>query len=293
MFFRLRNDEGCFSVENTVKINSNISSLNTQRTLDKTDKNTATTMQHLSSGRQINSAKDDAAGMAIALQFAAQIVGSQQATRNTNDGISMLQTAEGGLEQATDDLQRMRELAVQSANVTNSPNDRQALQAEYSQLQSGVSQNIENTDFNGVKVLSDSQSLEFQTGPNADPATNRTVVSINNILADSDMKVAVQTSDISSQGLSSSAISQIDAALDKVTAERSRIGASLNKMESTVNNLGSSIESQSAARSRIEDADYAKETSNLARDLILKEASIAVLGHSKVNSNLVLGLLNK
>ena len=250
-------------------------------------------MQRLSSGRRINSAKDDAAGLAIALKFAAQIVGSQQATRNTNDGISLLQVAEGGLQQATDDLQRMRELAVQSANGTNSSSDRQAMQAEYSQLQSGISQSIANTDFNGVNVLTDSQSLALQTGPNADPATNQTVININNVLADSDVKVALQTSEITSQVASGDAIAQIDAALDKISGERAKIGASINRLGSTVNNLATSVENQSAARSRIEDADYAKETSNLTRDLILQKASIAVLGHAKVNSKLVLGLLNK
>ncbi|MDH5258260.1 MAG: flagellin, partial [Gammaproteobacteria bacterium] len=219
--------------------------------------------------------------------------GSQQAARNTNDGVSMLQTAEGGLHEASGNLHRMRDLAVQSANATNAPSDREALQVEFAELQGEITRTIESTDFNGNKVLNESQNLEFQTGPNADPATNKTIVSTSNVLADSDVSTAVNTSEITTQAASGAAITEIDAALDKINMERARLGASQNRMESTVRNLETSAESQSASRSRIEDADYAKETSNLARDIILNKAGIAALSHANVNSKLVSGLLNK
>ena len=273
-----------------MKINTNIMSLNSQRSLNKNDSSTATSVERLSSAKRINSAKDDAAGLAIALRFAAQIAGSSQAARNTNDGVSMLQTAEGGLHEATANLQRMRDLAVQSANGTNASSDRQALQTEFSELQSEVSRTVESTDFNGTKVLDSGSTLEFQTGPNAG---NTTVVATSNVLADADVNTAVTTSEITTQAASGAAITEIDAALEQVNMERARLGAAQNRMESTVRSLESSIEHQSASRSRIEDADYAKETSNLARDIILNKAGIAALSHANVNSKLVSGLLNK
>ena len=268
-------------------------SLNSQKALNTNDKNTSTSVERLSSGKRINSAKDDAAGLAIALRFAAQISGSMQAARNANDGVSMIQTAEGGLNETTANLQRMRDLAVQSANGTNSSSDRQALQTEFGELQGEISRTIESTDFNGTKVLNNSQSLEFQTGPNADPATNITIVSTSNVLANADVSMALNTSEITSQTTSSTAITEIDAALSQVNSERARLGAAQNRMESTVRNLETSVVGQSASRSRIEDADYAKETSNLARDLILNKAGITALSHANINSQLVSGLLNK
>jgi len=276
-----------------MKINTNLMSLNSQKALNTNDKNTSTSVERLSSGKRINSAKDDAAGLAIALRFAAQISGSMQAARNANDGVSMIQTAEGGLNETTANLQRMRDLAVQSANGTNSSSDRQALQTEFGELQGEISRTIESTDFNGTKVLNNSQSLEFQTGPNADPATNITIVSTSNVLANADVSMALNTSEITSQTTSSTAITEIDAALSQVNSERARLGAAQNRMESTVRNLETSVVGQSASRSRIEDADYAKETSNLARDLILNKAGITALSHANINSQLVSGLLNK
>jgi len=273
-----------------MKINSNVMALNTQRALNKNSVTTATTVERLSSGKRINSAKDDAAGLAIALKFAAQIAGSQQAARNANDGISMLQTAEGGLQEASANLQRMRDLAVQSANGINASSDRQALQTEFSALQNEVSRTIESTDFNGTKVLDSGQSLEFQTGPNAG---NTTIVATSNVLANADVNTAVSSSEITSQAASTVAITEIDAALEQINRERARLGASQNTMESTVRSLDSSAVQQASAKSRIEDADYAKESANLARDIILQKAGIAAMSHSKVNAKLVSGLLNK
>ncbi|MDX1812430.1 MAG: flagellin, partial [Gammaproteobacteria bacterium] len=261
--------------------------------LNKSDKSTQSALQKLSSGKRINSAKDDAAGLAIALRFAAQIAGANQAARNANDGISMVQTAEGGLQEVTDNLQRMRDLAVQSANASNSASDREALNLEYSQRQAEVQRTVESTDFNGHKVLNDSANLEFQVGPNADPAVNKTIVSTSNVTADADVKAALTESELSTQDSSTDAIGKIDAALQRVNEERARLGATQNRLESTVNNLSVSSENSSAARSRIEDTDYAKQTAELTRSLILNKAGIGALAHSKVNTALVAGLLNK
>lgn len=274
-------------------INTNLSALNTQNKLNKSDKTTQSALQKLSSGKRINSAKDDAAGLAIALKFAAQITGANQATRNTNDGISLVQTAEGGLQEVSDNLQRMRELAVQSANGTNSASDREALNLEYEQRQAEVTRTVETTEFNGHKVLHDANNLEFQTGPNADPATNKTVVSTSNVLSNADVSEALTNTDLATHTASSDAITKIDAALDQVNQERARLGATQNRLESTVNNLQSSSVSSSAARSRIEDTDYAKQTAELTRSLILNKAGVGALAHSNINSSLVAGLLNK
>lgn len=274
-------------------INTNLSALNTQNKLNRTDKTTKSAMEKLSSGKHINSAKDDAAGLAIALRFAAQIAGANQAARNANDGISLVQTAEGGLQEVTTNLQEMRELAVQSANATNSASDREALQLEYGERQAEIQRTVESTEFNGHKVLNDSSNLEFQVGPNADPSTNKTVVSTSNVLANADVSEVLDNTDLSSQTSSSDAISKIDAALEQVNLERARLGATQNRLESTVNNLQVSSNSSSAARSRIEDTDYAKQTAELTRSLILNQAGIGALSHAKVNSSLVAGLLNK
>lgn len=274
-------------------INTNVSALNTQNKLNKTDKSTQSALQKLSSGKRINSAKDDAAGLAIALKFAAQIAGANQATRNANDGISMVQTAEGGLQEVTESLQRMRELAVQSANGTNSSSDREALNLEYEQRQAEVQRTVESTEFNGHKVLNDANNLEFQVGPNADASTNKTIVSTSNVLSDADINEALTNTNLTSEVSSSEAITKIDAALEQVNLERARLGATQNRLESTVNNLQVSAESGSAARSRIEDTDYAKQTAELTRSIILNKAGIGALAHSKVNASLVSGLLNK
>lgn len=274
-------------------INTNVKSINSQHVLNKNENKIAESMEKLSSGKRINSAKDDAAGLAIALRFATQIAGSRQAARNANDGISLVQTAEGGLQEVSNNLQRMRELAVQSANGTNSSADRDALQLEFGEMQGEIKRTVESTEFNGTKVLSDANNLDFQVGPNADPATNRLTVSTSNVLADAAVDDALNNSDISTQSSSTDAIAQIDAAIEQVNLERSRLGASQNRLVSTVTNLEVSHENNSAAKSRIMDTDYAKQTAELARTLILKKTGIATLSHANVSSGMVAGLLNK
>jgi len=274
-------------------INTNIKSINSQRLLNNNENKIASSMEKLSSGKRINSAKDDAAGLAIALRFATQIAGSRQAARNANDGISMVQTAEGGLHEVSNNLQRMRDLAVQSANGTNSSSDRQALQLEYAEMQGEIERTVESTDFNGTKVLNDANNMDFQVGPNADPATNRVSVSTSNVLANAAVDDALSNSQITTQTASSDAIAQIDAAIEEVNLERARLGATQSRLASTVSNQEVSYENSASAKSRIMDTDYAKQTAEQARTLILKKSGIAALSHANVSSGMVAGLLNK
>ena len=274
-------------------INTNLSAINTQNKLNKTDKSTKSAMEKLSSGKRINSAKDDAAGLAIALRFAAQMAGANQAARNTNDGISLVQVADGGLASVNDNLQRMRDLAVQSANGTNSASDRTALNLEYQQNQSSIQQTVQNADFNGIKVLNNTQNVDLQVGPNADPSTNQLTVTATNILSDPNVSGAVTQTDITTQTNSGDAITKIDAAIEQVNLERARLGATQSRLESTVSNLSNSYENSASARSRIEDTDYAKQTAELARSQILHQAGLSSLSHSYANASLVAGLLNK
>lgn len=266
---------------------------NAQLNLNRGEKAVASSMEKLSSGKRINSAADDAAGLAIALKFAAQIVGADQASRNANDGISMMQTADSGLEHVADNLQRMRELAVQSANGTYSAADRNTMQLEYQQNQVEVQHTVESTEFNGHKLLNDPASLAFQVGPNSNQSNDRTVVSTANILANAQVNDALSNSDVLSQTSGTDAIGKIDAALEHVNFERARLGATQNRLESTISNLQVSSENSAAARSRIEDTDYAKQTAELTRALILHKATLAAAAHSNISGQLVAGLLNK
>jgi len=266
---------------------------NAQININRSDKAVASSLEKLSSGKRINSAADDAAGLAIALKFAAQIVGADQASRNANDGISMMQTADSGLENVADNLQRMRELAVQSANGTYSAADRNTMQLEYQQNQAEVQHTVESTEFNGHKLLNDPASLAFQLGPNGKPPTDRTVVSTTNILANAQVNDALSNSDVLSQTTGTDAIGKIDAALEHVNVERARLGATQNRLESTISNLQVSSENSSAARSRIEDVDYAKQTAELTRALMVHKASLAAAAHSNISGQMVAGLLNR
>lgn len=274
-------------------INTNNLAINAQRNLARTEKTLSTSMERLSSGKRINSARDDAAGLAIALKFAAQVVGADQAARNANDGISMLQTAEGGMQEVTQNLQRMRELAVQAANGTYTASDRAAMNQEYEQMQASIRSTIDSTEFNGHKVLNDAASIELQVGADAESAGNKTAVGAVDLLANADIQNVLTNSALSDQTLSSDAIAKIDAALDHVSAESARFGAMQNRLESTISNLQTSSEKSSAARSRIEDTDYAKEMSELTRSLILQKSTLAMAGHANASNQLVAGLLNR
>ena len=286
-------------------VNTNIMSLNAQRNLYTSGLGQATTIQRLSSGLRVNSAKDDAAGLAIAERMNAQIRGSNVAIRNANDGISLAQTAEGALGKIGDALQRMRELAVQSANATNSSGDRTNLDAEFSQLQSEISRVVAGTTFNGTSLFTGSTSFSFQVG--AGTTSNDVVAVSRNQLsggtagtsggtaattaADAIARVT-SASDIAADATAATnAIKDIDTALDKVNSERANYGAAQNRFESVIGSLQISAENVSAARSRIMDADFAKETAELTRTQILTQAGTAMLAQANQAPQSVLSLL--
>jgi flagellin len=259
-------------------INTNLNSLNTQRNLSASQGSLATSMQRLSSGLRINSSKDDAAGLAIATKMDSQIRGQQVAIRNSNDAISFAQTAEGGLAKQTDALQRMRELAVQSLNGTNTTGDQANLDAEYQQLSAELTRITSATKFNGTAVFGASQT--FQVG--ADAGDTITTASVAG---------ATVAGAVSSTASASTAVTAIDAALATANTNRATLGAIQNRFESVVSNLQVSTENQSAAKSRIMDTDFAAETANLSRSNILQQAGTAMLAQANSSPNGVLALL--
>jgi flagellin len=269
-----------------ITINTNIASLNAQRNLSNSQADLNTSMERLSSGLRINSAKDDAAGLGISDRMTSQIRGMNQAVRNANDGISLAQTAEGALQESTNILQRIRELAVQSANDTNSAEDRASLNAEMTQLVSELDRIAGTTTFNGRGLLNGSTaSAMFHIGADA----NQTItVTISNAFAST---LGVDTESISSQSAANATISAVDAAIEGIDSMRGSLGAVQNRFESTIANLSNVSENLSAARSRILDADIAEETSVMTSKNILQQAGVSVLAQANQTPQLALSLL--
>ncbi len=271
-----------------LSVNTNMSSLNAQRNIGATQMSLSTSMQRLSSGLRVNSAKDDAAGMAISDRMTSQIRGMNVGIRNSNDAISLAATAEGTLGKVTDSLQRMRELAVQSANVTNSVDDRLNLDAEYQQLGAEVTRVLADTKFNGRNILAaDAGTLTFQVGAGSADTIDITTV---NMATNADV-TAVTGGDITLVANSTTALTNIDTALVTVAQERANYGAYQNRFESVIANLQVSVENQTAARGRITDADFATETANLSRGQILQQAGMAMLTQANQLPQQVLSLL--
>ena len=300
-------------------INTNVLSLNAQRNLAGNAASLATSINRLSTGMRVNSAKDDAAGLAISERMSAQSRGMEIARRNANDAVSLAQTAEGALGSINGMLQRMRELAVQSANATNSTTDRTALQSEFNQLQTEITRTANTTRFNGNLILTQTTSFDFQIGSNA--TTNDTIsVSALNVLsttttASSDIgalaratSTAIDISTVGARGGSASAtnfnaysaamgsgalgaVEVLDYALAQVNTARSTFGAVQNRFDAVISNLNISVENQAAARSRIVDTDYARETASLARAQVLQQAGVAMLSQANAAPNQVLSLL--
>jgi flagellin len=272
-------------------INTNVNSLTAQRNASMSQSSLATSMQRLSSGLRVNSAKDDAAGLAIADRMNSQVKGMNVAMRNANDAISLAQTAEGALGKMGDSLQRMRELAVQSANGTNTSTDRDNLQAEFTQLQAEVSRLGTQTKFNGISVLSGGTNT-FQVG--ADKGQTIDIVGTD-ITSSGSKTSAAASSNISISGTTAtnanSALDAIDAALTEVNKERATYGAAQNRFDSVISNLQVASENQSAARGRIMDADFAAETSSLSRAQVLQQAGNAMIAQANQQPQQVLSLL--
>lgn len=273
-------------------INTNVMSLNAQRNLSTSNAGLGNTIQRLSSGLRVNSAKDDAAGLAIAERMNAQVRGMNVAIRNANDAISLSQTAEGALGKIGDSLQRMRELAVQSANATNSTEDRAALQKEFGELQAEIGRVVDGTTFNGTALFTGTEAFTFQVGAGT---TDNDQIDITRSDLSADTSMTTVTDAATTIGTdadtSRTAIDAIDAALDTVNSERANYGAAQNRFESVISNLQISAENVTAARSRIMDADFAKETAELTRTQILTQAGTAMLAQANQAPQNVLSLL--
>jgi flagellin len=268
-------------------INTNLSSLNAQRNMTKSAGELSTSMQRLSSGLRVNSAKDDAAGMSIATKMDAQVRGMSQASRNANDGISMIQTADGALSNISDALQRMRELAVQGANATNGTEEWSNIDTEIKALNTEIGRIASDTKFNGTALLTGSAvTKDIQVG--ADSGQKITVSFGANTAYAGLAATDVDVTDVAS---ASDAISKIDGALKALNTERSSLGTAQNRMGYAISNLATSIENQSAAKSRITDTDYASETSKLSRAQILQQAGTAMLAQANSAPNSVMSLL--
>ncbi|WP_343623048.1 flagellin [Roseateles puraquae] len=283
-------------------INTNIASLNAQRNTAMSQSSLAVSMQRLSSGLRVNSAKDDAAGLAIAERMNAQVRGSQVAIRNANDGISLAQTAEGALSKVGDALQRMRELAVQSRNATNTSADKDSLDKEFGELAKEIQRVLGGTTFNGKAVLATSAAgtQTFQVGANT-TANDRidivttdmtTATEITQIAGTDNTGAGRAVIDNTAAGTAiDTVITNIDTALDKVNGERATLGASQNRFDAVISNLQVAVENQSASRSRIMDADFAQETANLSRAQILQQAGNTMVAQANQLPQQVLALL--
>ena len=279
-------------------INTNLMSLNAQRNLSATQSALATSVQRLSTGLRVNSAKDDAAGLAIAERMNTQVRGMNVAIRNANDAISLSQTAEGALSKINDMGQRMRELAVQSANATNSESDRANLDAEFQALSAEIKRNLEGTSFNGTKLFAALATMTFQVGAN-NAATDQIAVVTTNLTADTTMTGILgggggggaTAADIKTVDKSRDALDKLDKMLATVNAKRAEFGATQNRFEAVIQTLQVSAENQTAARSRIMDADFASETAALTRSQVLQQAGTAMLSQANSLPNNVLSLL--
>ena len=277
-------------------IASNISALRASSANGAASEALNVSMERLSTGKRINSAKDDAAGLAIAASMSAQVRGMNQAIRNSNDGISMAQTAEGALQEVSNMLQRMRELAVQKANGIYSTNDKANITSEQNALAAQVSTILRNTQFNGQKLLNgtagNSGAVQIQAGANTSDAITMnfsdltTATEMTNVMVLGDPNAGT-TSSVKS----TATLENFDSAIGKVANIRAGLGATQNRLQSAVNNLTSNVTNLTDARSRIEDTDFSAETTALAKAQILSQASTAMLSQANQSQQGVLKLL--
>lgn len=279
-------------------VNTNVPSLFTQRRLNQSSSALDVSLQRLSSGLRVNSAKDDAAGLAVSTTLTTAIRGNNQAARNAADGISVGQTTEGALGQITNNLQRIREIAVQAANGSLTDTNRSQLQLQVDQLTQENTRIIQTTNFNGVALLSGSTTttLTFQVGSSG--ATNNQITvtganlsGLNSINNTATGLTATGTVDITTSGAASAALSSLDADLETVTDNRATYGAVQNRFEAVIANLQNYVENLSASNSRIVDTDFAAETSNLTRNQILQQAGVAMLTQANQAPQIALSLL--
>jgi len=268
-----------------LKINTNVPALNTARVLNRSTLSLNKSLERLASGLRINRAADDAAGLAIAEGFNSVVRGVQVSQRNAQDGVSLVQTAEGALGESTAILQRIRELAVQSANGTNSVNNRASLQSEVAQLLSQIDDIASNTDFNGIAVLSAAQTVTLQTGAQQGQTLLVTVSGAKT------NDLAVNTVNISSVAGAVAALSQVDIAIRSVSSLRANLGAFQNRLQFTINTLSIQEENSTASESAIRDANIATETISFTRNQILVSAGTSVLAQANLVPQTALTLL--
>ena len=272
-------------------INTNVKSLIAQQALATNNRSLSKAMEQLSTGKRINSAADDAAGLAITSKMTAQIRGLNQAVRNANDGISMIQTVEGALNEVTNMLQRMRELAVQSANGTNSSTDRSSLDTEFDQLSAEISRISDKTTWNGMEVVgSAAGGYGFQVGADAAATVTISFIDIDGTGGGSVIASAIDIG-VADVSAATSAITNIDNAISVVATYRSTLGAMVNRLNYTVDNLTNVSTNTSESRSRILDTDYAAATTELARSQIIQQAATAMLAQANQSPQTVLSLL--
>ena len=287
-------------------INTNTAATLTANALTKNERAMSQTMERLSTGSRINSASDDAAGLAISSKMTSQINGLNMAVRNANDGISMIQTADGALVEMTGMLQRMRELSVQSASDTNTSTDRAALDLEFEALKAEIERIADNTQFNGTNLLDSSLTAVFQVGANASQTISVVIEDFNILNTDATSGVfeglnqsalgGTTARDLTALGVDSktnanTAISDLDMAIEHVNTQRATLGAAINRLEYAADNLANVAQNASASRSRILDADYASETTELARTQIIQQAGTAMLSQANQQAQSVLALL--
>lgn len=310
-------------------INTNIKSLVSQNAMINNNRDLSAAMQQLSTGKRINSAADDAAGLAISSRMTSQIKGLDQAVRNANDGISLLQTAEGALIEVTNMMQRMRELAVQAANDTNTSSDRTSLNLEYGQLMQEINRIAQNTQWNGMSIMNNTTSgstaigtggtvaapetagtelrnIKFQVGANANQIISAQFKDFSIPMTSAGVPDTAVTPDatqifsgtaqindtnITTEEDSSTAISRLDAALGRIMDERATYGAVINRLTYATDNLTNISQNTSESRSRILDTDYAKASSELARTQIISQAATAMLAQANQSPQTVLQLL--
>jgi len=275
-------------------INSNVSAIRAQNSSVKAAMGLQTAMERLSSGKRINSAKDDAAGLAIATKMTSEIRGLGAAMRNANDGISVTQTAEGAMGEVANILQRMRELAVQSSSGTVSDTDRAGIQKEVAQLKSQIGDIASRTSFNGIALLNGSASLTsggtgtvvtIQTGTNSGETVGVDISAVDTTT------LGIASLDVSTQTGASGALATLDTAINTISSARATLGGIQNRLETTVNTLSSTATNLTEARSRIEDADFSTESTAMAKNQILSQASTAMLAQANQSQQGVLSLL--
>ena len=269
----------------SIVVNTNIGSLNAQRSLAESSRELSTAMERLSSGKKINSAADDAAGFAIAERMTAQVRGLNMATQNANDGLAMLSTIENATNDVTDMLQRIRELAVQAANDTNGTSDRTYLQTEVDSLVAEINRVSTDTVYNDTVVLDGNLAGSIQVGTDAGQTIDFAIDSIDATT------LGVDALDLSDATNAATALTAIDTAIEQVAGNRAGYGALSNRLEYTVSNLMNVAEFTTAARSRIEDADFAAESARLAKAQVLQQTGTAMLAQANASSQLAIQLI--